>query len=137
MDYVFQAGSPNRMAGDQATILVVEDERIMLRLLGKFLSGQGYRVLAADNGEQAIESYCRHKMEIDLVLLDLDLPKVKGVDVFHKMKSENPDARVVVTSGYIEPRMKAEMLRAGVKHFVTKPYRLPDMIETLRIVTER
>ena len=93
-------------------------------------------MLAAD-GEQAIDGYCRHKTEIDVVLLDVGLPKVNNVDVFRKMKKENPDVRVVVASGYLDAQMKTEMYRAGVKAFIDKPYLLPEMLETLRSVTER
>ena len=138
MDYVPETSSSrNQRANAQRTILVVEDERLMLRLLEKFLSRQGYQVLLAADGEQAIDGYCRHKTEIDVVLLDVGLPKVSGVDVLRKMKKENPDVRVVVASGYLDARMKTEMYRAGVKAFLDKPYLLPEMLETLRSVTER
>ena len=137
MNYIPEASSSNQKAQAQRTILVVEDERIMLRLLEKFLSRQGYQVLLAADGEQAIDGYCRHKTQIDVVLLDVGLPKISGVDVFRKMKKENPDVRVVVASGYLDARMKTEMYRAGVKAFLDKPYLLPEMLETLRSVTER
>jgi len=137
MNYIPEASSSNQKAQAQRTILVVEDERIMLRLLERFLSRQGYQVLLAADGEQAIDGYCRHKTEIDVVLLDVGLPKVSGVDVFRKMKKENPEVRVVVASGYLDARMKTEMYRAGVKAFLDKPYLLPEMLETLRSVTER
>ena len=137
MNYIPEASVSNRKDQAQRTVLVVEDERIMLRLLERFLSRQGYQVLLAADGEQAIDGYCRHKTEIDVVLLDVGLPKVSGVDVLRKMKKENPDVRVVVASGYLDPKMKIEMYRAGVKDFVDKPYLLPEMLETLRSVTER
>jgi two-component system cell cycle sensor histidine kinase/response regulator CckA len=137
MNYIPEASASNRKDQAQRTVLVVEDERIMLRLLAKFLSRQGYQVLLAADGEQAIDGYCRHKTEIDVVLLDVGLPKVSGVDVFCKMKKENPDVRVVVASGYLDAQMKTEMYRAGVKAFVDKPYLLPEMLETLRSATER
>jgi two-component system, cell cycle sensor histidine kinase and response regulator CckA len=137
MNYIPEASSSNRKAQAQRTVLVVEDERIMLRLLERFLSREGYQVLLAADGEQAIDGYCRHKTEIDVVLLDVGLPKVGGVDVLRRMKKENPDVRVVVASGYLDARTKAEMYRAGVKAFVDKPYLLPEMLETLRSATER
>lgn len=76
------SSSINQIANPRRTILVVEDEKLMVRLLEKFLSGQGYQVLVASDGEQAIEAYCRHKSEIDVVLLDVGLPKLSGVNVF-------------------------------------------------------
>jgi two-component system, cell cycle sensor histidine kinase and response regulator CckA len=137
MNYIPEASVSNRRDQAQRTVLVVEDERTMLRLLERFLSRQGYQVLLAADGEQAIDGYCRHKTEIDVVLLDVGLPKVSGVDVLRKMKKENPDVRVVVASGYLDLQMKTEMYRAGVRAFVDKPYLLPEMLEKLRSVAER
>ena len=127
----------NQSANAQKTILVVDDELNMLSLLEKFLSRQGFHVLLAADGEQALEAFCRHKTEIDLVLLDVGLPKVKGMDVLLKMKDENPGVRVVIASGYLDPKVKTEMHHAGVKDFVDKPYMLPEVLETLRSLTER
>ena len=116
----------------RGTILVVEDEQLMLRLLEKFLSQQGYQVLVASDGEAAIEVYRLHKLEIDVVLLDVGLPKLTGWDVLLKMKEENPDVRVVIATGYLAPKMKTEMLRVAVRHFVDKPYVLNELVETLQ-----
>jgi len=96
------------------------------------LSQQGYQVLVASDGEEAVEVYRRHKLEIDVVLLDVGLPKLTGWDVLLKMKEENPDVRVVIATGYLAPKMKTEMLRVAVRHFVDKPYVLNELVETLR-----
>jgi two-component system, cell cycle sensor histidine kinase and response regulator CckA len=114
------------------TILVVEDEQLMLRLLEKFLSQQGYQVLIASDGEEAVEVYHLHRLEIDVVLLDVGLPKLTGWDVLLKMKEDNPDVRVVIATGYLAPKMKTDMLRIAVKHFVDKPYVLDELLETIQ-----
>jgi two-component system cell cycle sensor histidine kinase/response regulator CckA len=116
----------------RGTIFIVEDERLMLRLVEKVLLQHGYQVLVASDGEEAIEVYRRHKLEIDVVLLDVDLPKLTGWDVLLKMKEENPDVRVVIATGFLEPKMKTEMFRVTVKHFVDKPYMLDEVVETLQ-----
>ena len=77
----------------RGTVLVVEDEQLMLRLLEKFLSQQGYQVLIASDGEEAVEVYHLHRLEIDVVLLDVGLPKLTGWDVLLKMKEDNPDVQ--------------------------------------------
>jgi two-component system, cell cycle sensor histidine kinase and response regulator CckA len=105
----------------RGTILIVEDEQLMLRLVEKVLLQHGYQVLVASDGEAAIEVYRRHKLEIDVVLLDVGLPKLTGWDVLLKMKEENSDVRVVIATGFLEPKMKTEMSRVTVKHFVDKP----------------
>jgi two-component system cell cycle sensor histidine kinase/response regulator CckA len=114
----------------------VEDEKLMVRLLEKFLSGQGYQVVVASDGEQAIEVYCRHKTAIDVVLLDVGLPKISGVNVFLKIKEENSDVRVVIASGHLEPALRTKMQQAGAEHFIQKPYMLDQVAETIQSLIE-
>jgi PAS domain S-box-containing protein len=118
------------------TILLVEDEKNMLDLLEKTLGRQGYQVLAAADGEKALNIYRRSKEAIDVVMLDLGLPKVAGGDVLLKIKNENPDVKVVIASGYLEPKLKSEIDRAGVKHFLSKPYKPDEVVRTLQSLIE-
>ena len=74
--------------------------------------------------------------EINVVLLDLGLPKVSGWEVFNYLKQENPDVCIVVASGYMEPDLKNRMHDAGVEHFIEKPYKLDQLVETLHGVME-
>jgi len=138
MDAISEASvSKAQPAARRGTILVVEDEELMLRLLKRVLSQQDFEVFTAADGEEAIEIYRAHKQEIDVVLLDLGLPKISGVEVFFKMKEENPNVRVVVASGFLEPEAKAEIARAGVSHFFLKPYIFEELIDALRSMIER
>src|SRR5918997_2197902 len=114
------------------TVLVVEDERLMRRLLERVLSSDDTSVLLAADGQEAIDIYRDHKREISVVLLDLGLPRVSGWDVFNSLKGENPDVRIVVASGYLEPEVKNKMHEAGVEYFIEKPYRLDQLVETLQ-----
>jgi two-component system cell cycle sensor histidine kinase/response regulator CckA len=113
------------------SVLVVEDEELMLRLVDRFLKRQGFRVLTASDGEQAIEAYHDHGSEIDAVLLDFGLPGIDGLDVVRKIRSEDPDVCIIITSGYLETEMKKELIHAGIKDFVEKPYKLPDVAALL------
>jgi PAS domain S-box-containing protein len=118
------------------TILIAEDESNMAHLLRRVLSQQGYTVLIATDGEEAIELYHRAKERIDVVLLDIGLPKIAGWDVIRKLKEEKPDLSIVVTSGYIEPELKTKMFQAGVKAVVYKPYAITAIVETLQSVLQ-
>jgi two-component system, cell cycle sensor histidine kinase and response regulator CckA len=109
----------------------------MLDLLEKTLVQQGYQVLTAADGETALNVYRRSKEGIDVVLLDIGLPKVAGRDVLLKIKNENPDVKVVIASGYLEPELKSEIDRAGVKYFLSKPYRPDEVVRTLQSLIER
>ena len=121
---------------DRRTVLVVEDERLMLQLLQRILSNSGYQVLTAADGEEAINVYRCHKWEIDMVLLDLGLPKISGVEVFAMMKEANPAVQVVVASGYLERETKNKMHEDGVTKFVDKPYMIDKVLETLNVCSK-
>jgi two-component system cell cycle sensor histidine kinase/response regulator CckA len=118
------------------TILIVEDEESMLYVLEKMLVIRGYRVMKASDGELAVRIYQQHKESIDVVFLDVGLPKLSGQDVLFKIKQEKQDAKVVVASGYFEEEFKSDFEKAGIKHFLQKPYTLDHLLETLQRVIE-
>ena len=126
----------NRNTQAHHTVLVIEDERLMRRLLQRILSSENTSVLLAADGQEAVDIYRNHKREINVVLLDLGLPKVSGWEVFKNLKQENPDVCIVVASGYMEPDLKNRMHDAGVEHFIEKPYKLDQLVETLHGVME-
>jgi CheY-like chemotaxis protein len=130
------SSSSHQRAHPRSTILVVEDEKHMLRLLKSTLSEHGLVVFTAADGDEAIDTYRRHKTEIDIVLLDVGLPKVKGMDVLYKMKGEKPDVRIVISSGYLEPELKTEIQKAGVEHIIQKPYVVDEVAQMIRRLIE-
>jgi two-component system, cell cycle sensor histidine kinase and response regulator CckA len=118
------------------TVLIVEDEESMRYVLGKTLVNRGYKVLTAADGDQAVRIYQRHKAAIDVVFLDIGLPKLSGRDVLFKIKQENQAAKIVVSSGYFEEDFKSDFERAGIKHFLQKPYQLDHVVQTLQSAIE-
>ena len=113
------------------TVLLVEDEEMMVLLLRKTFAKHGYNVLVALDGEEALNLFHEHKQKIDVVLLDIGLPKKGGWEVILTMKEENPQVSIVVSSGYIDPSSKAKMYKAGIRNFVDKPYTPDAIIEIL------
>ncbi len=120
-------GSPAK----QSTIFVVEDEVPMVQLLKDGLLREGYRVLVSMDGAEAIDLYQRRGHEIDLVLMDLGLPKVNGSEVIRVMKKQNPGVNVIVTTGYIEPELKSELFEAGVRDYIQKPYFMTHVLQRI------
>lgn len=118
------------------TILLVDDEHLMLRLLEKFFSKHDYHVIVASDGEQAIDVYRSYKSRIDAVLLDIRLPKIAGEEVFRRIKEENAGVKVVIASGFLETHVKTAMGFEGVKRFVNKPYVLDELLEVFQSVIE-
>jgi two-component system cell cycle sensor histidine kinase/response regulator CckA len=136
MDRITETSPSEKPGQDDKTLLIVEDEHLMLRLLEKFFSRHGYHVLMASDGEQAIEVYRSYKPRIDAVLLDMRLPKSTGGEVFRMMKDENPAVKVVMASGFLEPEIRTEMDLAGAKRFVNKPYNLDELLEIFQSVID-
>jgi DNA-binding NtrC family response regulator len=98
-------------------------------LLKRILEQAGYNVVGAKNGIEAAETYRRREGEIDLVLSDMALPKIGGWTVYMMLKEINPDVKVILMSGYLDERVRAQLLDGGVKDFIPKPYE-PDRIVT-------
>jgi DNA-binding response OmpR family regulator len=122
--------------GGSETILVVEDEQLLQDLVCSRLETKGYRVLVAQDGQRAVEIYADHMKEIALVFSDLGLPKMSGYDEFKKLKVINPDVRVVLAGGFLEPELKAEMLKLGARAFIQKPYEPDDILLVVREVLD-
>jgi DNA-binding response OmpR family regulator len=120
----------------RGTVLVVEDEEAMVHLLKEALSQAGYHTLTAMNGEQAVDLYHRHTAEIDIVVLDLGLPKVSGFDVIHKLMAQSPSVSIIITTGYLQPDLKPELFQAGVKDCIYKPYVVDDLVEKVGFLIE-
>jgi two-component system cell cycle sensor histidine kinase/response regulator CckA len=108
-------------------ILVVEDEPPMLDLLKEILEAAGYRVLTAKDGIEAVEIYGRHQKEVALVLCDMALPKLGGYTVFLSLRERNPQVKLILTSQYLDPKVKSGMVQEGIRDFIIKPCS-PDVI---------
>ena len=135
-EIVKREGASRKYASGRGTVLVVEDEEALVRLLREVLSKAGYQTLTAMDGEEAIDLYHHHKEEIDIVVLDLGLPKITGFDVIHELKEQNPGIRIVITTGYLEPQVKSELFQAGVKDCIYKPYLVDDLLEKIGSLIE-
>jgi DNA-binding response OmpR family regulator len=114
------------------TILLVEDEEMLRELGVTILESEGYRVIAAKDGVEAVELFEIHRDEIGLVVCDLGLPRLGGREAFLKMKESRPGVRAIVASGYLEPMIRSEMLKAGVLDTIQKPYDFGDLLTKIR-----
>ncbi len=124
------AAAPTSNGGSE-TILVVDDEQ-MIRNLGRtILQRQGYEVLLAEDGQEAVEIYTREPQRIDLVILDLTMPRLSGRDTLRELRQINPDVPVLFASGYSAEHM-SDSEREGVLGFINKPYRPQELANTVR-----
>jgi PAS domain S-box-containing protein len=122
--------------GGTETLLVAEDEEMLMMSLQMVLVEKGYKVLSAGDGLTALKIYQEKKNDVALVLTDLGLPKMNGKDVCAQIKKLNPNARMIIATGYLDPEMKSEFLKAGVQNFLFKPYDLRKVLKLVRQVLD-
>jgi len=122
--------------GGFETVLVIEDEEMLADLMVTTLISKGYAVLSASDGEEGVRVFQKYWKEIALVVTDLGLPKISGIEVVRRIRSINPSARIILSSGFIDAETKAEMITAGVEHFILKPYKAAEVLHTVRDVID-
>ena len=118
------------------TLLVIDDETIILDVTKELLQTLGYQVITAQNGHEAIEIYKPNSDRIDLILLDMIMPGMSGGETFEALKSLNPDVKVILASGYTQNKYVTDILDKGCRHFVQKPYHLSDISMKIREVLD-
>ncbi len=127
---------PKEIPHGSETILVVEDEEALLTMATEQLEEKGYNVITAKDGMEAVEKYKENYREIAVVLSDLGLPKMGGLEAYHMMRSINPKMKIVFASGFISPEVKNELLISGARALVQKPYRIEELSTTMRKVMD-
>ena len=118
--------------GENETILVVEDEELLLDSMKSLMESEGYRVLAAKDGVEAVEVYERHRDEVAVVFADLGLPRLGGWEAFLQMRRINPGVRAIFASGTIDTGQRALMRREGVDLSIRKPFTATEMLGAIR-----
>ena len=118
------------------TILIVDDHETIWDFLIDAISDLGYSVLLAENGLDAVEIYRSNPKEIDLVLLDMIMPKAGGHQTFLQLKSIDPDVKVLLSSGFVSEEEVADLLEQGACGFLPKPHRLPVVLKEIRRVLD-
>lgn len=120
--------------GGNETILVVDDEISICEVAKDILEGHGYQVLIALDGVEGLDIYSREMAHIDLVILDLSMPKLSGREVLERLKALNPSVRVIISSGYLGDDIHST---ASDCVFVQKPYRTDDLLRGVREALDR
>ena len=122
----------NGMNGGSETILIVDDHETIWDFLIDVLQKLGYCVLLAENGLDAVEIYRENPREIDLVLLDMVMPKCGGHQAFYQLRAIDPDVKVLLSSGFVSEEEVHDLLQQGACGFLPKPHRLPAVAKAIR-----
>jgi nitrogen-specific signal transduction histidine kinase len=122
--------------GGHETVLVVDDEDVILEVVKEALQFYGYKVLAANSGEEALKVHSQKADSIDLTILDVGMPGMGGIRCLQELKSRNPKVKVLVASGYsLNGRLK-DIREQGAAEFIAKPYRTDELLTMVRKVLD-
>ncbi len=132
-------GAPvRREAGSSGgTILLADDDEILIEVIREILETAGYQVLTAFSGREAIEIYEAWKGDIDLVMLDMIMPGMGGAETFRELKKMDPHVSVIIVSGYSLPDDVRELLAQGCRGFLQKPFLIPELFQKVRQAIRR
>ncbi len=127
-----KAGRRAPLEAGSGTVLVVDDEPMVLAFVKEGLKRLGYKVLSAVDGLKACEVFSLHAREIGTVLLDMVMPGITGLEACRRMRDLNPNVKVILSSGYSSNETVREARLAGAAGFIGKPYSLEELSGALR-----
>jgi len=123
----------NRSSKYTRTVLIVDDDARVRDVIRDIVIEQGYQVVTAENGERAIEEI--ERQHFDLVLLDLVLPGLSGIEVLRKLKAEDDEVMVVIVTGYGDYPIALDAMSLGPLLVVRKPFLENDIAHVLNMLT--
>lgn len=115
------------------TVLLVDDEAMIRELARTVLTRAGFRVLTVEDGAEAVEVFAQRHREIDLVILDVTMPRMSGRDAYRRMAEINPAARIMFSTGYSADDLVEVDGSAGL---LSKPYRPQELVAAVRLALE-
>lgn len=118
----------------EGLILIIDDEELIRNNAAELLTECGYQVIQAEDGVQGVEIYQQMQEQIDAVLLDLVMPIMSGKETYTALRDINPQVRVLLSSGFRQDERVDEILAAGAKGFIQKPYTLQDLSQRVKTI---
>ena len=126
----------NKIVQGSETILLVDDEDIVITVGKAMLEKLGYCVITAQSGEQAVKIASETENKIDLMILDLIMPGMDGSKTFNKIREIRPDLPVILSSGYSINGQAADVLKRGANSFIQKPFDLSRLLQVTRKILD-
>jgi len=123
------------MSGEQIRILVVDDEETVRNLLRRTLEDIGYNVLAVSNGEEALVRM--EQQEFEVVLLDIKMPGMSGIEVLAKITTDWPDTCVIMATAVSDVQTAVESMKMGAYDYITKPFNRDDLVHKVQRAIEK
>ncbi len=118
------------------TVLLIDDEQMIIDVASKMLEELGYKVLAAASGKQGIDIFHNSREKIELVILDMIMPGLSGKEAFDILRQKNPSVKVLLSSGFSLDNHAKDIMAAGCKGFIQKPFTMAELSRKLREILD-
>lgn len=122
---------PQEKVDHKGTILIVDDETVVLKTTSRIVEKLGYKAITFDSGFDAIDFVEKRENAVDLAILDMMMPQLSGVETFHELRTLVPDLQVLLASGYSVEGDATKLLNEGAVDFLQKPYTIHDLQEKI------
>ncbi len=116
------------------TVLMIDDEEMITDVGGQMLESLGYRVITAGSGKEALDIFRQNHENIDMIILDMIMPRMGGGETYDAIKKIKPDVKVLLSSGYSLNGQAQEILDRGCNGFIQKPFRINNLSDKIRAV---
>ena len=134
---VLKEETPTReIVRGKETILLVDDEKMVLEVNQELLASMGYKVYALGSGQEAIAVYTEKRNKIDLIILDMVMPGLSGSETFDRLRKINPNVKVLLSSGYSLNGQAQSIMDRGCNGFLQKPFNLEELASKVREVLD-
>ena len=136
-EIIEQKALPEEIFRGTETVLLVDDEDMIIDIGEKILKMMGYEVITAISGREALRLYKENQAEIDLVVLDMIMPGMSGGETYDRLKGINPNVKVLLSSGYSMDGQASEILKRGCSGFIQKPFRMSHLSQIIREILDK
>jgi len=133
INYVNPTPRDSKEGSPEPTILVIDDEETVRKVARSALEREGFRVVSAKDGSEAVDILRKRRAEIDGVLLDLSMPKMDGEEVLGAIREMDTEMPVILSSGYMDDAAEQRLRQVGFTGFLPKPYAPMELVESLRL----
>jgi CheY-like chemotaxis protein len=130
----YENGDREETVDSGKTILLVDDERTSLEIGAQILEHLGYGVMAVSSGMEAVAKYRQDRERIALIILDMVMPEMSGIETFEQIKADFPEAKIFLASGFLLDAEARRILENGAEGFIKKPFAVDELRETIEKV---
>ena len=115
----------------EITVLLIDDEEMVINISEMMLKNLGYKVLKAHSGSEGLQLFEENQSKIDLIISDLEMPKMNGEEVMDKLRAIDPQIKVMLSSGALTDTDEQYVMNKGFNGFLKKPYNLDTLCEKM------